>query len=236
MRLTLLIVDGHPLVQEGLASSLQRVSVGVPEITVEVLREQTAQECLARMARMGRTDVNLVVLDLVIAETPGQPAMRETGMRLLKELRARFPWVPVVVLTALEDDDARWGSLAAGADGFVPKAVTSTQLVDMLRRVLDAAGTLRLPPEVDAAPAKDSAPAEPPPAYALLKQRQLDVLARMCHGETNLRIARALGISDKTIKAHATELFKAMRVANRTQAAVLGRRIALLVPRTRSRS
>jgi DNA-binding NarL/FixJ family response regulator len=78
---------------------------------------------------------------------------------------------------------------------------------------------------------EESAPAGGLPAgpdVALLTVRQVEVLSRLCQGKTNKQIATEMGLSEKTIKAHVTAIFKILGVVNRTQAVVAARRIGMI--------
>jgi len=69
---------------------------------------------------------------------------------------------------------------------------------------------------------------EPEPSVAMLTVRQMEVLSRVCQGKTNKQIALELGLSEKTVKAHVTAIFKILRVVNRTQAVLVARRVGML--------
>jgi two-component system nitrate/nitrite response regulator NarL len=75
-------------------------------------------------------------------------------------------------------------------------------------------------------PAAVGTPAEP--AVAVLTVRQIEVLSRVCQGKTNKQIATEMGLSEKTIKAHVTAIFKILGVVNRTQAVVAARRVGMI--------
>jgi DNA-binding NarL/FixJ family response regulator len=66
------------------------------------------------------------------------------------------------------------------------------------------------------------------PDVALLTLRQLEVLSRVCQGKTNKQIATELGLSEKTVKAHVTAIFKVLGVVNRTQAVLVARRVGMI--------
>jgi DNA-binding NarL/FixJ family response regulator len=78
------------------------------------------------------------------------------------------------------------------------------------------------------AAAAQAADAEGAPDATLLTLRQLQVLSRVCQGKTNKQIASELGLSEKTVKAHVTAIFKILGVVNRTQAVLVARRMGML--------
>ena len=73
-----------------------------------------------------------------------------------------------------------------------------------------------------------SDPPQPIPDVGLLTLRQLEVLSRVCQGKTNKQIATELGLSEKTVKAHVTAIFKVLGVVNRTQAVLVARRVGMM--------
>ena len=85
------------------------------------------------------------------------------------------------------------------------------------------------PPLSHALPgATDDSPRASEPDVALLTLRQLEVLSRVCQGKTNKQIATELGLSEKTVKAHVTAIFKVLGVVNRTQAVLVARRVGMI--------
>ncbi len=219
MPLKVLVIDDHPLVQEGVAAALE--SLG-HEVTV--LAAADSEQGLA--AASANPDIDLVLLDLAL---PGMG-----GLTLIGALHQRLPSLPVVVLSALEGAENVRKAIAAGAMGFVPKSAQTRVLIEVLQQVLEGnvsvPGTLASP--ASAAAADGAAPggtagsaAEPDVAQMTL--RQLEVLSRLCQGKTNKQIATELGLSEKTVKAHVTAIFKILGVVNRTQALLVARRIGM---------
>ena len=193
----LLIVDDHPLLREGLAAFL-----GQLETDTVVLQAGDAGQALALAAQ--HFDLAMVVLDLMIPGLDGLSAIAEFG-------RIR-PELPVIVLSSSEDPRDARKALAQGALGYVPKSANPNTLLSAIRLVLN--GDLYLPPLLLNEPAGEhnyqrsgiSA------AEGILTGRQLDVLRRLSDGQSNGAIALDLGLSEKTVKAHVTAIFKALNV------------------------
>ena len=218
MPLKLLVIDDHPLVQEGVAAALD--SLGQE---VKIISAHDAEEGLAAIA--ANPDVDLVLLDLAL---PGM-----SGLTLISRLHERYPSLPIVALSALEDATNVRRAIDAGAIGFVPKSAPTRVLVEVLQQVL--AGDVAIPAAA-AAPARENGEQaagpqetpEPEPSVAMLTASQMEVLSRVCQGKTNKQIALELGLSEKTVKAHVTAIFKILRVVNRTQAVLVARRVGML--------
>ncbi len=220
MTLKVLVIDDHPLVQEGVSAALESLA---DKVTVMAARD--AEQGLALAAE--NPDLDLVLLDLAL---PGM-----SGFNLIGKLHERLPSLPVVVLSALEDPENVRHAINAGAMGFVPKSAATRVLIEVLQQVLEGNVTVPLAlqsvgqPVSHALPgAGSSTPNGTEPDVALLTLRQLEVLSRVCQGKTNKQIATELGLSEKTVKAHVTAIFKVLGVVNRTQAVLVARRVGMI--------
>jgi two-component system, NarL family, nitrate/nitrite response regulator NarL len=220
MTLKVLVIDDHPLVQEGVSAALGSLA---DDVTVMAARD--AEQGLATAAE--NPDLDLVLLDLAL---PGM-----SGFNLIGKLHERLPSLPVVVLSALEEPENVRHAINAGAMGFVPKSAATRVLIEVLQQVLEGNVTVPLALQSSGPPVSHALPGEPGEApavseldVALLTLRQLEVLSRMCQGKTNKQIATELGLSEKTIKAHVTGIFKVLGVVNRTQAVLVARRVGMI--------
>jgi two-component system nitrate/nitrite response regulator NarL len=220
MPLKVLVIDDHPLVQEGVSAALESLA---DDVTVMAARD--AEQGLGLAAE--HPDLDLVLLDLAL---PGM-----SGFNLIGKLHERLPSLPVVVLSALEEPENVRHAINAGAMGFVPKSAATRVLIDVLQQVLEGNVTVPLalqssgPPLSHALPGASSDPVTTgEPDVALLTLRQLEVLSRVCQGKTNKQIATELGLSEKTVKAHVTAIFKVLGVVNRTQAVLVARRVGMI--------
>ena len=196
-----------------LSALLERLAPG----TV-VLQAGGAEKALALVVAHG--DLDAVVLDIAM---PGMD-----GLRALGEFGRARPELPVIVISASEDARDAKEALARGALGYVPKSASQNTLLSAIRLVLD--GEVYVPPlmlgALDAVGASE--PSAASPGRQALTDRQVDVLRRLCDGQSNKAIALELGLSEKTVKAHVTAIFRALNVVNRTQAATIGREIGLI--------
>ncbi|MDH4053264.1 MAG: response regulator transcription factor [Rubrivivax sp.] len=220
-----LLVDDHPLILAALRSVIQGLGDDVTVVGVE-----TADAARAALQRDESFD--LVLLDLALGDV--------NGFDVLTELRATWPAVPVVVVSASERTSDVIRAIDLGAMGFVPKRSSNDALFDALRLVMS--GGLYVPPsllgidmplrpEGDTVPAvmrrdaERSDPVEPEPHQKQvslesigLTPRQTEVLALLLQGLPNKLIARQLNVSVETVKDHVAAVLRALNVSSRTQA------------------
>jgi DNA-binding NarL/FixJ family response regulator len=219
-----LLVDDHPLILSALQSVIQGLGDDVIVVGVE-----TAEG--ARAALHDDDSFDLVLLDLALGA--------DDGFVVLEELRATWPSVPVVVVSASERTSDVIRALDLGAMGFVPKRSSNDALFEALRLVMN--GGLYVPPsmlgldaplppsEADTVPAvmrRLAEHAEPEPHQRAqvsldsigLTPRQTEVLALLLQGLPNKLIARQLNVSVETVKDHVAAVLRALNVSSRTQA------------------
>jgi two-component system, NarL family, nitrate/nitrite response regulator NarL len=205
----LLIVDDHPLVREGLAALLQQASP-----SCVVLQASDPTEGLDALERHPDLDVALVDLAL-----PGIG-----GMAMIREFNERRPALPVAVLSSSEDPDDVRLAFTSGARGYLAKSIPRQTLLAALQFI--QAGNRYVPEFMlwDSAPMSGGSLK----GVGRLTGRQLEVLQQMAAGLSNKEIAAILDLSEKTVKAHVTEIFRTLAVANRTQAIAAGRQQGLI--------
>lgn len=217
MSLKLLVIDDHPLVREGVVAALQTLGKDT-----HVLAAGDGEEGLS--LAFDNPDLDLVLLDIAL---PGM-----SGFRLITRLHDRLPSLPIVVLSALEEPENVRQAISAGAMGFVPKSAAPYVLIQALNEVLE--GNISVPQRLcdteDGAlePGNPDTPPQPPPDVGQLSMRQIEVLSGICQGKTNRQIGDELTLSEKTIKAHVTSIFKVLGVVNRTQAVLVARRLGMM--------
>lgn len=206
---TVLIVDDHAVVRSGLEMLLGTA----PDLTV-VASVATGEEAVARSQEL-RPD--LVVMDLSL---PGID-----GIEATRRVVAGSPTTRVVVLTSFSDRERILAAVDAGALGYLLKDAEPRDLLAGLRAA--ARGEAPFDPKAATALLADrtvrGAP-EPTP----LTRREEEVLRLVAEGLGNKQIARKLGISEKTVKTHLTNLFQRIGVSDRTQAALWAHRHGLL--------
>jgi len=199
--LKLLVIEDHAMVREGLLQAMKSL-----EAEVQALGAADATAGLAVLA--ADDDVDLVLLDLMLPGT--------SGMALLGVLRKRFPAIPVVILSALDDADTVARAMRQGAAGFVPKSSSTGVMIDALRNVL--AGEVYLPPRLRDMSSRTSGRGKDVAERYGLTPAQMRVLELLIQGKTNRQIAEMLDVTEGTVKIHVSAIFKAMNVTNRSQA------------------
>ncbi|MEO3743959.1 response regulator transcription factor [Plantactinospora sp. B5E13] len=207
----ILIVDDHPVVRRGLRTMLEGESwVG------EVFEAATVAEAVA-LAVSERVEV--IAMDVTLPDGDGVDA---TGRILLS-----CPEAKVLMLTMANDEEIVVRALRAGARGYLLKDTDPDAVIDALRTV--AQGGVVLGPGIGPSvlASLNRAPAELPAPFNQLTARERDILGRLALGDTNARIARHFGLSEKTIRNQLSGIFAKLGVADRVQAALLARDIGL---------
>lgn len=203
-----LIADDHAMVRRGLRTFLQ-----VQEDILVVGEAGDAASCLAAVAEL-RPDV--LLLDLKLPDRDGVEVLRELAADPTGPTR-------VLAVTSFTELTATVPAIRAGAAGLVYKDVSPPALAGAIRSV--HAGHVVLPPDVAAALARGAAGGTR--RLAQLTPREREVLAEIARGRSNREIARALVVSEKTVKAHVSSILAKLDLADRTQAALYAVRAPL---------
>ncbi|MGH8688539.1 MAG: response regulator [Burkholderiales bacterium] len=201
-----LVVEDHPLYRDALVQLLRR-EFGEDRVSAA----SSAEEGLRLAGTLA--DLRLVLLD------PGLPGM--TGVEAIAAFRRQCADAALIAVSASEDRRDAMAAFRAGAIAFVSKAASTDVLADVLRRA--CAGELKAPAWVT--PAGFTALVEAP--MPELTARQLEILALLCQGHPNKEIGLRLGLAEVTVKMHVSSVFRALGVANRTQAVLAARRLGL---------
>jgi len=202
------ICDDDHMMDEGLAQLLS-------DAGIEILDEEADGEAGLLAAAAGSPDVLLMDLSLPRAD----------GIAAIRRLRAAYPDLPLVVLTSCLDRDWILDSLDAGANGYLLKDDESAELVHGIQAA--ARGESPLSPAVGTIVLAARAPRHP---ETELTAREREVLVLVGDGLPNRQIAERLSISEKTVKAHLTRIFRHIGVADRTQAAIWAHRQGVASP------
>ena len=200
--ITVVLVDDHRLVRAGLRGIIDADA----DLTV-VGEAADGSEALA-VVRAAQPDV--VLMDLSM---PGVDGIEGTA-----RLRDAGESARVVVLTSFVEHDRVTAALAAGAVGYLLKDSDPRDVLEAIRSA--AAGHAPLDARVARALLPSSKPADP---AAALSGREREVLLLVAQGMANKQVARQLGISERTVKAHLGNVFRHIGVADRTSAALWAR-------------
>ena len=204
----IVIVDDHPLFREALSQTLANVVKGAAVTQAASLDELTA------VLESG-AEIDLVLLDL------NMPGVQ--GFSGLMYLRAQYPQIPVVVVSASDDPKTIRRCLDLKASGFIPKSLPATAIRDALKTVLD--GGIWIPRGVDLNLIEPEHSAMAGKMAALTSQ-QMRVLMMLGEGLLNKQIAYKLNISEATVKAHVSAILQKLGVDSRTQAVIAVSKLA----------
>jgi len=203
--LQVVLADDHNLVREALKPLIKRVDEGV-----EIIDAENFQEAQQRAA--DASDLKLIILDL---KMPGM-----NGFSGLEQIRARFPEIPVVILSGSVNRGDVMGSMKHGAAGYIPKTVGGAALVNALRLVLSGENyypSFVFSKDESASDKRVSIDGIANP-FDALNSREEEVLTLVIDGMSNKEIARELDIQEITVKKRLSSIFRKLNVSNRTQA------------------
>ncbi|PJK08931.1 DNA-binding response regulator [Lysobacteraceae bacterium NML120232] len=207
----ILIADDHPLFREALRGAISRV---LPDAEIREAADADGLYALVEAI----PDADLLLLDL------NMPGVQ--GMSALVHLRAQYPQLPIVMVSAREEPALMRRVLDHGALGFIPKSTDSAGIGEALLQVLD--GECWAPANVLQAPrAADDEERETARRISELTPQQFRVLQMVSTGLLNKQIAWELGVSEATIKAHMTAIMRKLGANNRTQAVLLAGKLAV---------
>lgn len=203
--ITILVVDDHPVFLDGVAASLARV----PDFTV-VGVARTGEEAV-QMAQARRPDVVLMDLNL-----PGI-----SGVEATRRITAADSGPKVLALTMVDDDDTVLAALRAGAAGYILKGSTGEEIAAATRTA--ASGGAVFGPGIAVRILAGATGRRPVAREGSLTDRERDVLTMIAEGSSNAQIARALGLSLKTVQNYVSRVLDKLQVTDRTQAAIRAR-------------
>jgi DNA-binding NarL/FixJ family response regulator len=204
-----LIVDDHALVRRGIGHVVREC---FPE--AEVVEASNAGSALEVMS----AGVEIALVDVRMPDSD--------GLELLHELKARWPDVPVIMLTSFDHAHYVRRALAEGAAGYMLKDATPEDLEQAIKVAVSGGGNVLSPKVIQnlfEATGSETAAREGSRgtrSAGVLTQRETDILALLAEGKSNRDISRALFLSEKTVKAHLAAIFRKLGVTNRTQAAM----------------
>ena len=194
----ILIVDDHPLFAAGFVHMARRLRPG--------WRLDMAATAAQALSRLHQCAAQLALVDIGLPD--------DDGFGLLGNIAQGWPGLPVVLISGREDAAVRVRARASGAAGFIAKTSAPEQIVGQLDQVL--AGGLAFCDHAGAA------------EMPCLTTRQAEVLALLAEGCSNKEMRHRLGIAERTVRAHLTELFQLLGANSRMQAVIRGRDLGLV--------
>ena len=209
-RYRLVIADDHPLFR----GALREAVAGLFD-EVDISEAGSFDDVAALLERGG--EVDLILLDL------SMPGVR--GFSGLMYLRAQYPSVPIVVVSANDDPAVIRRCVEFGASGFIPKTLGIETIRGAIARVLE--GGVWTPPDIDLGSGSDAETADLMARLASLTPQQVRVLMMLSEGLLNKQIAYELSVSEATVKAHVSAILQKLGVESRTQAVIAASKIEL---------
>ena len=205
--ISVLLVDDHPLVRQGLCAVLD--GAGDIEVAGEAGDGNTAVELAAEL------QPDVVIMDL---QLPGRH-----GVEATREIVARRPGTAVLVLTMFEDDDMVFSAMSAGAAGYLLKGADGTDIITAVRAA--AAGQAVFGAALAQRLRTWFAPGPQPPAvpFPQLTDREREILDGVAAGLTNGQIAQQMFLSTKTVANNVSNILGKLQLAERAQAIIAAR-------------
>jgi NarL family two-component system response regulator LiaR len=197
-----LIADDHGIVREGLRTYLSTVD------GVEVVG--AAQDGAEAVAMVGELHPDVVLMDLAMPSVDGIEATRR--------IAASHPDVKVIALTSFATDDKVFPAIRAGAAGYLLKEAEPADIAEAIRKA--ARGEPILHPSVAERLMREVAASVPTAHRTDLTARELEVLRLLAAGKPNREISVQLGVAEKTVKTHVSNILSKLQLTDRTQAAV----------------
>ncbi len=199
-KISVFIVDDHPIVRQGLRQLL--------EVQDDLTVAGEAEDGRSALEQIQRNPPDVVLMDLVM---PGM-----TGVEATRAIREISPHTQVVVLTSHHEDALVFPAIKAGALSYLLKSSLPGEVLDAVRAA--ARHEARLHPRIAKRLMEEIS--GDAPALESLTPRELEVLKLIAQGFDNRQIAKALVVSEKTVKTHVSNILSKLQLADRTQAAI----------------
>jgi DNA-binding NarL/FixJ family response regulator len=209
----LVIADDHPLFRGALREAVSGL------FDRATIAEAASFDEIVRLLESGG-EVDLIMLDLAM------PGVR--GFSGLMYLRAQYPSVPIVVVSANDEPAVIRRCMDFGGAGYIPKTLGTDAIRAAIVRVLE--GGIWTPPDVDLGAGTEGESADLLARLASLTPQQVRVLMMLSEGLLNKQIAYELGVSEATVKAHVSAVLQKLGVDSRTQAVIAAAKIELGQP------
>lgn len=203
-----LVVDDHPLFRDALELALVKLKIAKSDIKSE-------SSIASAIAALSADTYSLLLLDLNLSDSQ--------DFEGLSKIRATAPAVPVIIVSATESGQAYQTAMSLGASGYIPKSSSFDGITDCIKTVLS--GEPSFPKTLSAA---DTAGSDAAAKLGSLTPAQHRVMTCLSDGLLNKQIAFEMGISEATVKAHMTAIFRKLGANNRTQALLIFRDATLL--------
>lgn len=199
------VADDHPLFRDAITQLLQRTLDAA-----QVIQVASFEDLLNSLKTQPLP--SLVLLDLKLGDNQGID-----GLLVLKK---HYPSLPVLIVSAYDDSQVIQMAMQYGANGFISKSSDMDRMAEVIKAVL--AGDICFPESFDEAGTENQVV-----GFADLTPAQLKVLALLREGKPSKQMASIMSVTEATIKAHLTEIFRKLKVKNRTQAVLAAKQLEL---------
>jgi two-component system, NarL family, response regulator LiaR len=199
-KITVMLVDDHNVVRQGLKLFL------ATQPDIEVVGEADNGQTAVQLVAQHQPDV--VLMDLLMPQLDGISATQQ--------IKSRYPDVEVIALTSFVEDQQVAAVIKAGAIGYLLKDVQPAELATAIRAA--QRGEVHLHPQAARRLMQAIGPKDQPAVAEPLTEREIEVLRALARGESNKQIADTLIVSEKTVKAHVSNILGKLGLQSRTQA------------------
>lgn len=206
------LADDHPLLRTGLRLSLKQYN------DIEIIGEASDG-----FSAVDKIQATLPDLSLIDVDMPGI-----NGIGAIRILRENISTMKILVLSSYNDEKYIRDAMRAGADGYVLKSVSTSELVRIIRCFCQGQSIISPYLANLALDLKEKAEPESTTADAELTEREKEILKCIADGKSNKQISDSLFVSVETVKSHVKNLYKKLNVKNRVEAAMKGRSGSIL--------
>jgi DNA-binding NarL/FixJ family response regulator len=207
-KIRIMLAEDHVIVREGTRELIQQ------EEDMEVVAEAGDGEEAIRLAVEAKPDV--IIMDIAMP--------RLNGIEATKQIKAQFPSIAILVLTAYDNDQYISALLEAGAAGYLLKNVRGSELIEAIRAVYNGESVLH--PKVARKVLNKLTISDiqqgSEPVTGMLSEREIEVLKLAAKGLSNRDIAKQLFLSVRTVQAHLGNIFNKLNIGSRTEAILYG--------------
>lgn len=209
MAIRILLADDHQILREGIRRGFEAAG---HEIVGEAANGAEAVELALELKP------EIILMDL------SMPVM--DGVTATQQVCAQLPETQVVVLTMHDDVTKTRQALDAGANGYLSKGSSFSEVLSTVEAV--AAGETGLSPELAISMLRAAQDAQPGPDGPLLSDRQIEILQAIADGETTKQVARSLGIAQKTVHNHLNSIYRRLDTQSLTHAVLSAVRLGII--------
>ncbi len=206
MQKSIIIADDHPLFRQALRETVDSIFHNTTIHELDNLNETKK--------RLGQEQVGLLLLDLRMPDS--------NGLAGLMMIKGTFPAIPVIIVSAIEESETVRAAIQAGAAGYIYKSYSLQQIRDAIVQVCD--GGLHIPDGIDfSVTENEHDELDAISRISSLTPTQLRVFIALSRGYMNKQIAANMEISEATVKAHVTSVYRKLGVRSRTQAVMVAK-------------